>query len=90
MWGTPIYVLVLCPGHPPAIHLLPKEEQEAAWARRRYVEDRRQVYPIAERLFDLSGPIRISGVKFENEQRSIGFVNDLDEPEDVPFWWRRK
>ncbi len=36
---------------------LPEEVRRAALAARRYVVDRSQSYPLAERLIDLAGPI---------------------------------
>ena len=45
--------------------------------------------PVAVRDFKKPGMacIALYGIKFANEVPRIAFVNDLDEPEEQPFYW---
>ena len=31
--------------------------------------------------------IKLAGIKFNNEMPQIAFVNDLEEPDQQPFFW---
>jgi hypothetical protein len=43
---------------------LPVEVRQAALAARRYVVDRSQSYPLAERIIDLAGPVNPRVIEF--------------------------